>query len=502
MTDDSDRAASGEVGGRGRLDDDELVRLLDGDDLVDVEVLAQGGDDPSSPYRGWGRLRRGPASEVIRRHPVPAALAACLLACVVASIGYLVMRPTPADPVVRVHLTGFAEPVQSGPFDATPPIGLPVTGQYDVSTDVEGDQVQVLGVLGPGLSTPTADHVTITAANAARRLGVRSTLDCSQGDWWTTDADYRLRVRRVDPTGQVTEYDAPLGSSATSWRQVVQQACVRLAVSQLSIETTTVAATPGDPAVHVILGLHNPHPFPLWLQPATAPREPSPPLPVVAIASKSTVSVDLTSRLSNCTSAEPSISPEYLWHSDASHTQLFLRADLSPLEPDQSDAVEDPHRVWLLVDSALVDSILDRTARACVGTPRITTDIASVRPIAPTGWRHVWRIDLRILVAADQIAFGDAPGLTVPRLVTVAHGVAQTQLTWTVPNCTELHLVDGSAGPPGIEETILIGGRRYSTWIALSDRLVLGALRTTCPGLLSDSAARDAGWSTTATAAP
>lgn len=492
MTDDSDRAARGDAGGRGRLDDDELVRLIDGGDLVDVEVLAQCGDDPSTAYRRWDRLGSGLAAAMIRRHPVPAALAGCLLATAVASTGYLVMRTSPADPVVRVHLTGSAEPVLSGPGDAPPPSGQTVTGHYDVSTDVEGDQVQVLGVHGPGLSVPSADRTTISAANAVRHLGVYSTLDCSQTGWWTTDADYRLRVRRSDPTGQVTEYDAPLGPSATSWREAVQDACVRLAVSQLTIETTTVAVTPGDPTVHVTLRLHNPHPFPLWLQPTTALRDPSPPTPVVAVASRSTATIDLTLQLGNCTATEPSISPGYLWQFDAFH-RLSLRAGLSPLAPAPTDA-DDPHRAALLVDSTLVASINDRTARACIGTPRITTNVTSVRPIAATGRSHVWRFDLRIRVAADQVMFRDAPALALPHAVTVTGGVATTHLTWTVPDCTDLRLDDGSASPPGMEATILVSGRRYSVWIGLSDRLLLGAVRTTCPGVLSDDAAREAGW--------
>jgi hypothetical protein len=252
----------------------------------------------------------------------------------------------------------------------------------------------------------------------------------------------------------------------------------------------------------VTLRLHNPHPFPLWLQPTTGLREPSPPAPVVAVAGGSTASIDLISQVDNCTAPEHSTSPQYLWQRDASHHQMSLRAGLSPLAPARTDDAEDPYRAALLVDSALVDSINARTARACTGTPHITTDITSVRPIAPTGRSHVWRIDLRIRVAADQIVFGDSPDLALPRLVTVTHGVAQTQLTWTVPDCTELHFADGSAGPPGMDATILVSGRRYSTGIALSDRLVLGAFRTTCPGLLSDAAARDVGWSTTATAAP
>jgi hypothetical protein len=221
----------------------------------------------------------------------------------------------------------------------------------------------------------------------------------------------------------------------------------------------------------------------------------------VTVASESTASIDLTSQLTNCNAPEHSTSPLYLWQYDASHHQMSLRAGLSPLAPAPTEAADDPYRAALLLDSVLVDSINERTARACIGTPRITTDIASVRLIAPTGRSHVWRVDLRIRVAADQIVFGGSPELALPRLVTVTHGAAQTQLTWTVPDCTELHLLDGSAGPPGMDATILVSGRRYSTYIGLSDRRVLGAVRTTCPGLLSDAAARDAGWSTTATAA-
>ena len=73
-------------------------------------------------------------------------------------------------------------------------------------------------------------------------------------------------------------------------------------------------------------------------------------------------------------------------------------------------------------------------------------------------------------------------------------GVATTRLTWTVPACTDLQPADGSAGPPGMEATIHVDGRHYSTFVSLSDPLVLGALGTTCPGLLSDDAAREAGW--------
>ena len=249
MTGEPDPAASGDVGdGGGRLDDDELGRMLHGGDAADIE-----GSRPGLGRRSDAARPLGPASERPSRceGPPPSGprgLAGLLLGFAVVSTGYLLVRPDPVDPVVRIHLSGAAAPVERGRGDAPPAPGQTVTGHYDVSTDVEGDKVRVLGVLGPGPEPPhggrhdrdrgrrpvTWGSTPLSTAPSPAGGPPRPTTGCGSAGW-TGPGRSPSTTHRSGPARR---------RGARSCRD----ACVRLAVSRaLTIETTTVAATPGDP---------------------------------------------------------------------------------------------------------------------------------------------------------------------------------------------------------------------------------------------------------------
>jgi hypothetical protein len=479
-----------------------------------VDVLTQGQEGSTLGTAIVARLRRSAAVVFAGRHPRGVATAGCLAAAAAILCGYLVSRPPAVGPEVGVHAevsAGVHFLDDGGPYgdDAwlhLPGPGQKLTARYSVSADVVGERIRVVGIVGPGLRTPTADDAKVRSP-AGPPLRTGATLDCSRSAWWAASVrDYRIRVRRTNANGTATAFDAPIGLNAGDWRDLVQQACLRGAASRLVVDQWTAEATPGSPQVRVSLRVRNPNPFPFQVKISSWGTGVSESTPTVAVPAAGMTRLTVRPLVEDCT--DPSATP-YFYRAVTGASYLVLRVGLEKLLPPITSS-DDPELVGLVLDRSQVASLDRAMARACQGAPTVAATVTGVRRVAAPDPALRWRIAFGMRVQADRVEFGAASllsdshgypslgrqdenlALALPPAARSREGTARTRLIWTLSSCApEFGEI---AGPPYVQITVVVAGRRYSHYLVLPDARLLAAYRAACPASGSDAAAAALGW--------
>jgi hypothetical protein len=176
-----------------------------GDDADEpVELLASSSDRTSVEERLHGVARGG--GGVARRHPWWAAVLVVVLVGGVAAGVYLVRRPPPMSTTIDVT-------VASSGGD----------GQYLVELHSPGEELNVVGIVGPGLADPRSTIGRVTA-NGPGLGHLDAVIDCSGGWEQGRPVDYRVRVLHTDDRGREATYDVPFDRDQ-DWWSLVQITC-------------------------------------------------------------------------------------------------------------------------------------------------------------------------------------------------------------------------------------------------------------------------------------
>ncbi len=187
---------------------------------------------------------------------------------------FLVNRPPPEDPVVRVAFT---------PLPASSQIIMGIenlysrsdTGEgpaanYLVSVPDAGEAVDVLGVSGPGLAAPQlpTPHSRSAVLGHSAQVTLAAAFDCAQPGWWSgTDGDYRVNVARTDRYGRVLHAFVPLPvTAAAAWREVLQRSCVYTVMTASTFDQWTVTPQPATRTMRLSVHVRNSAEFPIFLQ--------------------------------------------------------------------------------------------------------------------------------------------------------------------------------------------------------------------------------------------
>ncbi len=375
----------------------------------ELDLLAQGDDRPTVLERCRQRLREGPVGTGLREHPRLAAAGCAGVVVAAAVVGYVVLiLPPPVDPHVRLEIdpvgaatslaaTGYGDDAWLG-ADGTPTF----SARFRLTTDVAGDVVRVVGVVGPGLTSPEFFGPDVTAGAP---VPARSTAkpDCGAGGWATsTDADYRLRVTRTDAYSRQTDDELPVGRQAAGWRALVRRECLRHDVAALPADQWRVAAAPGRPDVALTVRIRNPHEYPLWLR-VSGWAGPEPAAALVPVAPGAAATLRSASVVTDC--AVPSL--ESLYRDRRGRFFLPLQAGIGD-PPRVAPLPDDALLAGLPVSTPLAEELGAASARACLGAPPATSAATAIHPAEVDGAALGWRVDVRFRTTADSLAIGPA----------------------------------------------------------------------------------------------
>jgi hypothetical protein len=231
----------------GRLDLDDLGRVIDGADSLDDAY----DNDPDVLEGAQGltlreRLDDAGVTPWLRRHR--AALAS--VAVVAVAVGALAwVRHDPRPPDDGLAHVGIAEGITDGQFGQLVGVAPGVlSATYTLVRQRPGDDVAIVGFIGPGIRAASAAPVDTAAKDDARAdFSVTAVLGCQDPKAvGASEDDYRLLVRRTDSYGRTVQTAEPLPSSPQArWDFQVGSECLRQStVEWLTLDDVRVSADP------------------------------------------------------------------------------------------------------------------------------------------------------------------------------------------------------------------------------------------------------------------
>jgi hypothetical protein len=242
----------------GRLELDEDGQLVDGATAVDLTDPDAVEDLATSRIQPWIDDTVAPWVRGHRRALVAVGLAA---AVVIAGSAWWGSRPPYVAPTVALELDNA---ILDGNDLGGPEIAEGrISVAYTARALTAGDQVEVLGLSGPGI-VPEFAVTPVTTAERAR-IQLSAEIDCRDPGLTTaTPAAYGLHVRRTDATGDVLETTVPFGSATTELDLAVLSHCVsELAPRGLGIRSARVEIQGGSSIAALELLVENTAPLPL-----------------------------------------------------------------------------------------------------------------------------------------------------------------------------------------------------------------------------------------------
>ena len=333
----------------GRLDLDDHGNPRDGVSGPPLDVMSRGPDRRTWSVSAQDRVLESAWFGFAQRHRRPVAVVGSLL--LVAVTGYVATRPPEAGEVAHVTVTA-QQFVRYAPALAADTL----VATYTVSSDLRQVPVEVLGVTGPGLTSPTVDPGAAITSATSVTLG--ATVSCSDERWRSaSDSDYRLRVQRTGDSGVVSGYDVPLGASAHSWRLAVRQRCLTELVQNLAFGHWTLDVSPTGPVVRLSATVSNPHQYPLWLQ--FDWWTPGSPAPIVRVAPGGSATISTSWTPANCIASLAALP------SDGPQNELPIRADVQPLPPASLSVGPDPRVVYLRTSDSTRAAFTARLLSTC-----------------------------------------------------------------------------------------------------------------------------------------
>lgn len=443
----------------GRLDLDRLDDPLDpyGSDPLDLDVV--GDDSPllAERLRTWME-GRGVLVWLRTHRPVVAVVVALAALGLVAAGGWWLARPAYLADDARVEVTTSGQ--EPARLIVDPATGH-ITGITQLvllsSAETPTVTVDALGVVGPGLSRPTA-RIPSSVAGAPTTGAVAADVSCDQPE--ETDAvvtsrasDYRVRVQRTDSaTGEQRIDTVPL-EGAEEWLRDVRRACVQIAADRdLEVRAVDAAQVEGSVAADIRMLVRNSADRP-W----RSVRVSTLGAPTVVAA---TPDIDI-----------PAGSEEWvtvrLWPDDCSDPVRPLAQGV-PLRAALEDGIavtESRAPTFYLPLTNGLDTVADALRTTCTAEPPTAT-ITKARVSGSSiqdgsGTIDIW-IDLAVPsggVVEVQQPLADRAGVVTPfeDVVPVgADGIAQVRVQWEVPGCFAML----QAGPPVLSVRVASDLRR------------------------------------------
>ena len=457
--------------------------------MSDRRDLLVGADD-EAPTAGE-RLRASRVGTALLAHPWRSLAATGALVLAAGAIALVVTRP-PAfddkDAGLRLVRTGQAVSLELDPgpaYGAARPDGRHVLGATVwVARTVPGDDVDVIGVAGPGLSVqrvidPVRDH------DREAPVRVLEVADCSD-DWWAAAPDdYALVVERTDAWGRTAQVPLPLGEGGRTWQAAVRGACAPVDAWLLSVAGWSTDAAPGRPDVVVRWRLHNPQSHPVWVQAAglyrdsavdTPPvqippgREATVPAPAAAVRCPDDVRVlDLPSGTGG---PAPTAASTSWW-------LLGVRVAPQPWSTVDVDAGHEPDPAVVPIAPQVADEVVGAVQHVCDGAPAVRAQVMAMHPVATIPPEKQWRVVLELSSSAQWLAVESELTEPRPSRVALRDGRARVAATWTMPGCEYL---DEFPLAPELVVVAESGARRYPVAPAFDARPLLAAARSTCTG--------------------
>jgi hypothetical protein len=216
-------------------------------------------------------------------------------------------------------------------------------GEYWVRAVGHGEALDVLGISGPGLTpSPAAAVPAPEGYQAAVTLAAR--FDCTQRQWWTAvDADYRVRVRRIDSLGRARLATVPLpADDSTAWREATQRDCLYHLLTGASLDRWVVGADRSASRVTVSVRVRNPADFPVYLQLDFPSGLGTPGPPIVQVPARGTAT--LTTRWAAIDCFQYPHGLLGLFGRDDGTNEVLVRAGVRPFSRDQQQESTDPYQ--------------------------------------------------------------------------------------------------------------------------------------------------------------
>ncbi|HET7901452.1 MAG TPA: hypothetical protein VFL59_09710 [Candidatus Nanopelagicales bacterium] len=508
----------------GRLDLDDLGEVIDGASALD-EVIGTEHQGPTFSERldDWG------VTPFLRRHRVPIA-SVVVVALAVAGLVWA-RRDTrpPDDGSVRATVTDSAS--QSGIDNSVPGVFSTI---YTVVRQQVGDDVELLGIDGPGIRASSVGTAVKDEADATRTsTPVLAVPGCEDPRALTaTEDQYRLRVRRTDPFGRTVEADVPMPlGSQVRWDITIGGYCLQtLAARQVTATSVGVRALPSRAAVELDIGVRSTlgPDIAIDVQGYSGMRV-RPDSTSVVVPGGGTARLRVTESVEDC--SYPHIDTQLMapdGQSGYGVTDRGLDLFARPVSPDSTD--ETSATIQLKWSAATGREVAAALASVCTGMPAYTMRVVSSGP-APAAVvdaarsrfgdpsATVVRSVVEVRTRADRVGAGDIlsdadlaqgnePNVTVMdvstgRVVSARDGAPATLLR-PVGGVVRL-AVDwpltcaGGVTPPSAKILLGQGARTWQAWLALDDRVLAEGVLRACPTMLPTDLA-NYGWTSYAAA--
>ncbi len=325
------------------------------------------------------------AAPWVGRHRRPVALGMAVAVVTLTAGGWWVSRPDPPPPVAPLALLNAVLPGND--------IGGPRVGDdgvlsvaYSATAGVPADRIDVVGIVGPGLTPVGVDAAAVTGTapvpvTVSARIGCEDRAIAS-----AASSSYGLLVRRTEATGDAVQSLAPFGPATTAIDIAVREHCLMTAVpSAVVVDRIVLTPEPGSSVAGLAVTVRNTSGLPISMS--------------TARSTTSGVEVDLSPTAAVPPGATATLVTRVLVH-DCSALPRFDSLNVLPNPVGglgSSDLVGGPGltlRLWLGPSSALSSYAIPSTVEAlgrqlagtaCAGRPTLT--------VAP--------IDAEAAVAAD-----------------------------------------------------------------------------------------------------